>query len=137
MSLEMSPCPLASVLAPPSINSRFSINPGFSGVKIYGFCSGMVDRDSKYVKFSSQYTAREIIDKLSPSTLYRWDSFITLCWSLAHKTNKVNDLVCFNPNIQPAEIQGETKIRSSCSARFLAFCAFIIKAMLAAIDHYG
>lgn len=104
MFLEMSPYPLASASELPSKNSGALGNPGFSGVKINRFCLDMVDKDSEHIKLSSQYTAREIIDKLSLATLYRWNSFITLYWALQAKFARTMTFyplaLLFNPRYQ-------------------------------------
>ncbi len=55
-------------------------------------------------------------------------------WSFGWETGQDNDLVCIKPNVQ-TPLEGEIALSPVCSNRFLAFCAFVVKAMLVKIDH--
>jgi len=55
-------------------------------------------------------------------------------WSFGWETGKDGDLICIKPNIS-SRLAGEINLSPSCSSRFLAFIAFILKAILEKIDY--
>jgi len=73
--------------------------------------------------------------KPSLPKFYRWrGGSLPFCWSFGWETGKDNDLVCIKPHVRTG-IEGKIALSPVCSSRFLAFCGFMMKAILVTIDH--
>lgn len=75
------------------------------------------------------------MSKLTLPRFYRWGGgILPHTWSFGWVTGKDDDLVCVKPSVE-IEPEDELFLSPVCSNRFLAFWAFVMKAILARIDH--